>query len=124
MMVYYYRTNRSRVAVGESTRRLREGLSEVLTYFPALTGRLLQGENQGQGSQWSNWVVKCNDAGVRMVEARARGSVEEWLRNVDWEKERMLIHWEEMYHKPYFWSTFYVQVIKSLFNEELTHFYT
>ncbi|KAK4786269.1 hypothetical protein SAY86_002958 [Trapa natans] len=119
MMVYYYRTGRSREAagsVGEATRRLREGLSEALTYFPAVTGRLLQGkeeedQGQGQGSKRrSKWVVRCNDAGVRVVEACVRGSVDDWLRNVDWEKEKRLIHWEEMYHKPYFWSTFYVQL--------------
>jgi hypothetical protein len=59
-------------------------------------------------------MIKCNDAGVRMVEARIKGSVEDWLKSVDREKERMLAHWEEMYHKPYFWSTFYVQVKKKV----------
>jgi hypothetical protein len=59
-------------------------------------------------------MIKCNDAGVRMVEARIKGSVEDWLKSVDREKELMLVHWEEMYHKPYFWSTFYVQVKKKV----------
>ncbi|RVW54010.1 hypothetical protein CK203_072913 [Vitis vinifera] len=56
--------------VGEVTKRLRETISEMLTSFPMVTGRLQRNE-EGQ------WVVKCNDAGVRMVEARAKGSVGE-----------------------------------------------
>ncbi|GLT60914.1 hypothetical protein SLA2020_336540 [Shorea laevis] len=55
-------------------------------------------------------MIKCNDAGVRMVEARAKGSVEDWLRSVDREKELKLVHWEDMLPKPYFWSTFYAQI--------------
>ncbi|KAM1089333.1 hypothetical protein ACFX19_017322 [Malus domestica] len=55
-------------------------------------------------------MIKCSDVGVRMIEAKARGSLEEWLTNVGREKELMLVYWEEMYHKPYFWSTFYVQL--------------
>lgn len=109
VVVYYYQTDRSVVAAGEATRKLREGLSEALTHFPAVTGRLVH-----RGGGGSDWAVKCNDAGVRMVEARAGGSVEEWLRDVDREKERRLVHWEEMYHEPYFWSTFYVQVTRIL----------
>ncbi|KAI9191297.1 hypothetical protein LWI28_006519 [Acer negundo] len=101
-IVYYYRSTRG-VEAGEMTRKLRESLSEMLTSFPAVTGRL-------QKNDKGHWMIKCNDAGVRMVEARARGSVEEWLKNVDREKELKLIHWEDMFHKPYFWSTFYVQL--------------
>ncbi|KAI7988936.1 hypothetical protein LOK49_LG13G02517, partial [Camellia lanceoleosa] len=32
------------------------------------------------------------------------------LGRVDREKELKLVHWEDMYHKPYFWFTFYIQV--------------
>ncbi|XP_034684433.1 protein ECERIFERUM 26-like [Vitis riparia] len=101
-IVYYYRTPPGR-EVGEVTKRLRETISEMLTSFPMVTGRLQRNE-EGQ------WVVKCNDAGVRMVEARAKGSVGEWLKSVDREKELKLVHWEDMFHKIYFWSTFYVQL--------------
>ncbi|XP_057466777.1 protein ECERIFERUM 26-like [Actinidia eriantha] len=101
-MVYYYRAPASR-EVGDMTKKLRESISEMLCGFPMVTGRLLK-DDKGQ------WMVKCNDAGVRMVEARAKGSVEEWLRRVDREKELKLVHWEDMYYKPYFWSTFYVQI--------------
>ncbi|KAL6212133.1 hypothetical protein ACLB2K_017354 [Fragaria x ananassa] len=66
-----------------------------------MTGRLARNE-RGQ------WTSKFNDAGVRMVEARAKGSLEEWLRNVDREKELMLVYWEEMDPCLLFWSTFYL----------------
>lgn len=53
-----------------------------------------------------HWIINCNDAGVRFVE----GNVEEWLRNVNREKQLQLLHWEEMFHTPYFWSPLYIQV--------------
>ncbi|KAG6739327.1 hypothetical protein POTOM_056920 [Populus tomentosa] len=100
--VYYFRTPGGREP-GELTKKLRESLSEMLSCFPIVTGRLLKDPK-------GHWMIKCNDAGVRMVEGRIKGSVEDWLKSVDREKELKLVHWEEMYHKPYFWSTFYVQI--------------
>ena len=88
---------------GEVTIKMRESLAELLTSFPMVTGRLKRSP-EGQ------WTIKCNDAGVRMVEATAKGSVEEWLERVDRERELQLASWEDMFHNPYFWSTFYVQV--------------
>ncbi|PON57940.1 Transferase [Parasponia andersonii] len=100
-MVFYYP---KMIMTGHVNHVLRESLSELLTSYPAVTGRLLRNEEDGQ------WIIKCNDAGVRMVEARAQGSLEDWLKCVDRDKELELVCWEEMYHKPYFWSTFYVQL--------------
>ncbi|WCJ30207.1 HXXXD-type acyl-transferase family protein [Euphorbia peplus] len=102
-IVYYYRTPPGRDD-GETTKKLRESMSEMLTCFPIVTGRLVKDE------QGENWMVKCNDAGVRMVEAKIKGSLDDWLEKVDSNKEFKLIYWEEMFHKPYFWSTFYVQI--------------
>lgn len=101
-IVFYYHTTQKREA-GELTVKLRESLSETLTSFPIMMGRLQRNDDE-------RWMIKCNDAGVRVVEARASGSVDQWLQNVDREKELRLIHWEEMSHKPYYWSTFYIQV--------------
>ncbi|KAE9445241.1 hypothetical protein C3L33_22863, partial [Rhododendron williamsianum] len=101
-MVYYYRTPPGR-AVGAVTKKLRESILVLLNSFPMVAGRLLKNDE----GQWM--MIKCNDAGVRLVEARAKGSVEGWLRHADREKELELVHWEDMYYKPYFWSTFYVQ---------------
>ena len=101
--IVYYCKSWGEKKAGEITVSLRESISEMLTHFPKVTGRLIRNEK-------GNWMIKCNDAGVRMVEARAKGSVEDWLKSVDREKELKLVYWEDMIHKPYFWSTFYVQV--------------
>lgn len=101
-MVYYYQTSGD-LELGQLTKKLRETLSEMLSHFPIVTGRLLRDDI-------GHWKIKCNDAGVRMVEAKAKGSVEEWLRSVDREKELKLVYWEDMLQKPYYWSTFYVQL--------------
>lgn len=103
-LVFYYSLP-TRRSPGEATKQLKESISEMLSSFPVVVGRLLR-TPEGQ------WSIKCNDAGVRLVEAKVNSTVEEWLHNVDREKELKLVHWEEMStsHNPYFWSPFYVQV--------------
>ncbi|XVE71628.1 hypothetical protein DITRI_Ditri10aG0166400 [Diplodiscus trichospermus] len=101
-IVCYYRSRRD-VEPGEWLKRLRDSLASAITNFPIMTGRLQQNQ-EGQ------WMVKCNDGGVRMVEAKLKGSVEDWLKSVDREKELKLVYWEDVFPKPYFWSTFYFQV--------------
>ncbi|KAL5539499.1 hypothetical protein UlMin_043231 [Ulmus minor] len=103
-LVLYYPSMGEHVKAGELIRRLRASLAEMLTHFPIATGRLVRSDDDGK------WMIKCNDAGVRMVEARAKGSVQEWLKGVDREKELLLVRWEEMFHDPYFWSPFCVQL--------------
>lgn len=102
-MVYYYYYLTSEE--GEITKKLKQSLSETLTFFPIMTGRLIKDDDNKM-----HWKVKCNDAGVRMKEAKAKGSVNDWLTNVNKEKELQLVFWEDMYQESYFWSTFYVQV--------------
>ncbi|CAN6462909.1 unnamed protein product [Victoria cruziana] len=83
---------------------LEESLSEVLGFFPPVTGRLKRDAD-------GNWEVKCNDAGVRTVEAAVPGAtVTEWLEAADPEAELNLAHWEEMPDDPTFWSPFYIQL--------------
>ncbi|KAK6162155.1 hypothetical protein DH2020_001996 [Rehmannia glutinosa] len=101
-LVFYYDFPTKRRS-GEVTKKLRDSISEMLSAFPIVTGRLLRTPD-------GRWMIKCNDAGLRMVEARVKGSVFAWLQNVDREKELKLVHWEQMFHKPYFWPTFYVQI--------------
>ncbi|KAI4337355.1 hypothetical protein L6164_015783 [Bauhinia variegata] len=103
MVFYYYHTWPDK-ELGKITGKLRESLSEALNSFPVLTGRLITDHDKG------HWKIKCNDAGVRVIEAKAKGSLHRWLKNVNREKELQLVYWEDMYYKPYFWSTFYVQL--------------
>ncbi|KAK6273148.1 hypothetical protein POUND7_010231 [Theobroma cacao] len=102
-IVYYYPSRGDHAEPGEWIKKLRDSLSCVLTNFPILTGRLHK-------NQEGHWMVKCNDGGVRMVEAKVKGSVEDWLKSVDREKELKLLYWEEMFPKPHHWPTVYVQV--------------
>ncbi|XP_021856546.2 protein ECERIFERUM 26-like [Spinacia oleracea] len=101
-MVFYYKTP-TVLPIGTLTTKLRILFAEVTSYFSVITGRLIRNNDE-------KWIIKCNDAGIRIVEAIAKGSVETWLQNVDAEKEKKLIHWEDMYHISYFWATFYVMV--------------
>ncbi|KAI9073979.1 hypothetical protein K1719_044043 [Acacia pycnantha] len=104
-MVYYYPTSPPEAdKIGEMTKKLRNSLAETLTFFPIITGRLIKDDDKG------HWKVNCNDAGVRMVEGKAKGSVHRWLKHVNREKELQLLYCEPMFRKPYFWSTFYVQI--------------
>lgn len=110
-LVYYFRTSKTRES-GEITKKLRESLAYTLNCYPIITGRLVKDIDGTDEKDDLNrqWKVKSNDGGMRMVEARATGTVEEWLRSVNREEELKLVHWEDMYHLPYYWSTFYVQV--------------
>ncbi|KFK29862.1 hypothetical protein AALP_AA7G188600 [Arabis alpina] len=111
-LVYYYRSSKIR-ELGEITKVLRESLAHTLNCYPIITGRLVKeidGTEEKDQDLNRQWKVRSNDAGVRMVEARATGTVDEWLRSVNREEELKLVHWEEMYRLPYYWSTFYVQV--------------
>lgn len=83
---------------------IRVSLSEVLSLYPAATGRLVRGEA-------GNWEVKCNDAGVRVLRATVGVTLDEWLRSADGNEERDLTAWEDMPEFPNTWSPFRVQVL-------------
>ena len=104
-----------RAAPGLDREQLKESLSEVLSLYPAMTGRLTRREG-GEGAPAEaepaqrGWVVKCNDAGVRMVDARAAATLDEWLATATGDEEMDLLYYEPMGPEPYIWSPFYVQV--------------
>ncbi|EER90887.1 protein ECERIFERUM 26-like [Sorghum bicolor] len=107
-----------RAAPGLDREQLKESLSEVLSLYPAMTGRLTRGEGSdgaGTGSADAahahrGWVVKCNDAGVRMVDARAGVTLDEWLATATGDEEMDLLYYEPLGPDPYIWSPFYVQL--------------
>lgn len=112
-VVLYYRA-----APGMDREKLKDSLSEVLSLYPAMTGRLTRG-GEGEGRPAAaeaetaarrGWVVKCNDAGVRMVDARAGITLDEWLATATGDEEMDLLYYEPMGPETYIWSPFYIQV--------------
>ncbi|PON46895.1 Transferase [Trema orientale] len=91
MVFYYPKMMMMQEETGHVNHVLRISLSELLTNYPAVTGRLLRNDEDGQ------WMNKCN----RTVAARAQGSVEDWLKCVDKDKEPKLVYyWEELGNVP------------------------
>ncbi|KAL1558836.1 protein ECERIFERUM 26-like [Salvia divinorum] len=84
---------------------LRITLSELLDEYPYVTGRLTR-EPDG------DWLIKFNDAGVRMLQATVDATFDEWLGSAHGVEERDLTAWEEMPNDPSFWSPFRVQINK------------
>lgn len=103
-LVFYYKSNPFvEGAMPSDLGNLRVTLSELLDEYPLVTGRLTRGP---QG----DWLVKFNDAGVRMLQAVVDATLDEWLRSADAVEERDLTVWEQMPDDPSFWSPFRVQV--------------
>lgn len=97
--------------------KLKESLTEVLTHYPAMTGRLYRDEE-------GKWGVKCNDAGVRLLDARVKGvTLDEWLETATAEEEMELAYWEEMNPEVFLWSPFYIQVPGSNFHSFILFFF-
>ncbi|MQL95211.1 hypothetical protein Taro_027876 [Colocasia esculenta] len=103
-LVFYY-APAAATAAGMGRDRLKESLSEVLTNYPPVTGRLTSPAEEG-----GNWVVRCNDAGVRVLDARVGCSLEEWLRETPAAAERELAQWEAMGEDRFIWSPFCIQI--------------
>ncbi|TKY61393.1 Shikimate O-hydroxycinnamoyltransferase [Spatholobus suberectus] len=82
---------------------LRESLSEVLTLYPTVTGRLARVVDGG-------WEVKCNDAGVRVIKATVDATLDEWLESASGSEEKLLIAWDDMPDDPTTWSPFRIQI--------------
>lgn len=82
---------------------LRESLSEVLTLYPTVTGRLARGVDGG-------WEVKCNDAGVRVIMASVDVTLDEWLKSASGTEEKLLVAWDDMPQDPTTWSPFRIQI--------------
>lgn len=105
-----------RAAPGVDRDPLKESLSEALSLYPAMVGRLTRPEGEGGAAAGSGWIVKCNDAGVRTVDARASVTLDDWLATASADDEMDLAYFEPMGPEPYIWSPFYVQVPTNLSN--------
>ncbi|KAM5585080.1 hypothetical protein ABKV19_004465 [Rosa sericea] len=80
-------------------------LSETLSLYPPVTGRIVRREVDGE------WEVKCNDAGMRVVKATVATTLDEWLATVDGAEERLLTAWDDMPHgDSSSWSPYRIQI--------------
>ncbi|KVH99522.1 protein ECERIFERUM 2-like [Cynara cardunculus var. scolymus] len=107
-IIFYYRTSpflpKGRFSMDLDN--FRVSLAELLSEYPRITGRLVRGHD-GHG----NWLVKYNDAGVRMFKAEVGVTVDEWLGFADESDERNLTVWEDMPDgDPTSWSPFQIQI--------------
>lgn len=82
----------------------RTSLCQVLTMYPPMTGRLTRDQTD------DNWVLNCNDAGLRAFQAKVGTTLDEWLRLADGSRELDLTAWDNMPDDPTIWSPFRVQV--------------
>ncbi|CAN6442064.1 unnamed protein product [Victoria cruziana] len=98
-IIYYYNFP----GKGSITRRLLQSLSDALTKFPVITGRLLMDDK-------GNWTIKSNDAGVRVIEATARVSLDEWMKVAGDSDEIRLTYWDYEHEKSYVWSPLHIQL--------------
>ncbi|CAJ2631507.1 unnamed protein product [Trifolium pratense] len=86
---------------------LRESLSEVLSIYPTVTGRLAREKEEDGG----DWEVRCNDAGVRVIKANVDCTIDEWLSSSAFGfDETQLIAWDDMPHDTSTWSPFRIQI--------------
>ncbi|XP_010256176.1 PREDICTED: shikimate O-hydroxycinnamoyltransferase [Nelumbo nucifera] len=99
-IVFYYRHKWSN---SDDLGRLRESLADVLNYYPPITGRFQKGED-------GNWVVACNDAGVRILKSNVHTTLDDWLKSAEGSEERDLTVWEDMPEDPTLWSPFRIQL--------------
>ncbi|KAI9187370.1 hypothetical protein LWI28_027314 [Acer negundo] len=102
MVFYYEKTSFGSFGIDP----VRESLSETLSLYPPVTGRLTRVES-------GKWEVKCNDAGVRVLRTKVGVTIDEWLRSADGSEERDLMVWEDMPDSPTrvtTWSPFRVQI--------------
>ncbi|CAA7388073.1 unnamed protein product [Spirodela intermedia] len=103
-LVFYYPAA-AVAAAGMGREPLRVSLSEVLVHYPAVGGRLTRPAEAG-----GNWVVRCNDAGMRVLDAQVRGTMEDWWRTATPEEEKELAQWETTGEDVFLWSPFTVQI--------------
>lgn len=100
-LVFYYARG-SKFSMSRDN--LKSSFSDTLNNYPTITGRLVRGPETG------NWVVRCNDAGVRVYDAVVDVSMDDWFQTADEEDEKDLANWEEMGQEPFIWSPFCLQV--------------
>lgn len=100
--VYYYRSGD-----GLATKVLKDPMFPWLDdHFP-VAGRVRRAEAEGDGARP---YIKCNDCGVRIVEARCDRDMAEWLRDAAPGRIRQLCYDKVLGPELFFSPLLYVQV--------------
>ncbi|CAI8611425.1 unnamed protein product [Vicia faba] len=103
-LIFYYK-NEEKWFESFGLDPLRESLSEVLSLYPTVTGRLGRETEDG-----GDWEVRCNDAGVRVIKANVDSTIEEWLSSSKGGSDEVqLIAWDDMPLDTSTWSPFRIQ---------------
>lgn len=115
-LIFYYK-NEGKWFESFELDPLRESLSEVLSIYPTVTGRLGRvKEDDG------DWEVRCNDAGVRVIKANVDSTIEKWLSSsAGGSDEVQLIAWDDMPLDTSTWSPFRIQVLYLISSLKTTH---
>ncbi|CAK8544771.1 unnamed protein product [Lathyrus sativus] len=104
-LIFYYK-NEDKWFESFELDPLRGSLSEVLSMYPTVTGRLALVEEDG-----GDWEIRCNDTGVRVIKANVDSTIEKWLSSsAGASDEVQLIAWDDMPLDTSIWSPFQIQI--------------
>ena len=104
-VVYYFRPSEAIESL--TAWKLKEPMFLMLDVFPKAAGRI---RRHGSGRPH----VKCNDSGVRTVEARCEKTMEEWLETEEIDRGKHLVYDKVLGPDIFFSPLVYVQVILCL----------
>ena len=80
--VYYFRIQ---ALEGMTIINIKETMFNWLNHAYVPCGRLRKSDDSGRPS------IKCNDCGVRLIEAKCKISIDEWLESTDGEGHKLLV---------------------------------
>ncbi|OIW17994.1 hypothetical protein TanjilG_31367 [Lupinus angustifolius] len=80
-IVYFFE---SEPAQGLTTPKVKESLFYLLNHYFILCGRFRRLES-------GRPIIKCNDCGVRFIEAKCKITLDEWLATKDWPSYKLLV---------------------------------
>jgi hypothetical protein len=99
--VYFFN---SQACQGLTIMQIKGSMFYWLNYYCTVCGRF---ERTEAGRPY----MKCNDCGVRIVEARCSKTVDEWLETRDCSLDNLLIYHSPIGPELFFSPSFYMQVI-------------
>ncbi|XP_037486931.1 protein ECERIFERUM 26-like [Triticum dicoccoides] len=110
--VYYYAAGE--VVRGVTTKVLKDPMFPWLDAYYPVAGRVRRPADDAAGEQEASRrpYVKCNDCGVRIVEAQCERALDEWLRDDAVDRVRQLCYDKVLGPELFFSPLLYVQVTK------------